>query len=177
MALKLCAIFGGAPAGPLWGWLGLKDMISSCATRCTRAAQRLLADSGGEGRYYQHGEPSTRMTRYGKVIGGTPLRQSSTSAKCLGHRATNALPLPTLLGTLLGTILLSYSPTLSLSHHALTETCTLVGGLVTLTVIFNNAQVEQLEYLNVAPWNCYMVMCLDLECLYQGVQSVRCVCG
>ena len=32
MALKFCAMFGGAPAGPPWGWLG-KDMAWWCVSR------------------------------------------------------------------------------------------------------------------------------------------------
>jgi hypothetical protein len=35
MALKSGAMFGGAPAGPPWGWLG-KDMSWWCMSRCLR---------------------------------------------------------------------------------------------------------------------------------------------
>lgn len=38
MALKFCAIFGGPPAGPPWGWLGLKDMILLWPAECMRKA-------------------------------------------------------------------------------------------------------------------------------------------
>lgn len=36
MALKFCAMFGGAPAGPApWGWCWLKDMIQERQARST----------------------------------------------------------------------------------------------------------------------------------------------
>ncbi len=54
MALKLAAIFGGAPAGgPPWGWFGLKDMLDGSPNVVSSMGRVGISDFEGWARIKQ----------------------------------------------------------------------------------------------------------------------------